>query len=93
MGCQRREPRPGIRRYRNALTSQLQKLTLSTANRSWRTGMKTKENEDVKAAARAKLKKIQQSAGYKSFFNDSAIEAFGRVGATAFAGKPLSGKA
>jgi len=33
----------------------------------------------VKAAACAKLKKIQQSAGYKSFFNESAIEAFGRV--------------
>ncbi|MEX6664737.1 hypothetical protein QWI18_00680 [Pseudomonas sp. W2Oct36] len=55
--------------------------------------MKTKESEDVKAAARAKLKKIQQSAGYKSFFNDSAVEAFGRVGGTAFAGRPLSDKA
>jgi hypothetical protein len=55
--------------------------------------MKAKDSEDVKAAARAKLTKIQQSAGYKSFFNDSAIEAFGRVGASAFAGRPLSGKA
>lgn len=55
--------------------------------------MKTNENEDVKAAARAKLKKIQQSAGYRSFFNDSAVEAFGRVRATAFAGRPLSDKA
>ncbi|MBH3472854.1 MULTISPECIES: hypothetical protein [Pseudomonas] len=41
--------------------------------------MKNQENEEVKAAACAKLKKIQQSAGYKSFFNESAIEAFGRV--------------
>lgn len=57
------------------------------------TCMKTKENEDVKAAARAKLNKIQQSTGYKSFFNDAAIEAFSRVEATAFAGRPLSGKA
>lgn len=54
--------------------------------------MKTKESETVKAAARAKLKRIQQSPGYKSFFNESAIEAFGRVEATAFAGKPLSGR-
>lgn len=55
--------------------------------------MNIKESEKVKAAAREKLKKVQQSTGYKSFFNDSAIEAFGRVEATAFAGKPLSGKA
>lgn len=55
--------------------------------------MKTKESEDAKAAACAKLGKIQQSTGYNSFFNDSAIEAFGRVKATAFAGRPLSGKA
>lgn len=54
--------------------------------------MKTTENEDVKAAARAKLNKIQKSAGYKSFFNDAAIEAFSRVEATAFAGRPSSGK-
>lgn len=55
--------------------------------------MKTTESEDVKVAARAKLKKIQQSAAYKSFFNDAAIEAFSRVEATAFAGRPLSSKA
>ena len=55
--------------------------------------MNTKESEKVKAAARAKLRKIQQSTGYKSFFNDPAIEAFGRVETTAFAGRPLSGKA
>lgn len=54
--------------------------------------MDTKESDNVKAAALAKLKKIQQSPGYKSFFNESAIEAFGRVETTAFAGKPLSGK-
>lgn len=57
------------------------------------TNMNTKEIEKVKAAARAKLRKIQQSTGYKSFFNDPAIEAFGRVEATAFAGSPWSGKA
>ncbi|RMN58646.1 hypothetical protein ALQ57_01158 [Pseudomonas amygdali pv. hibisci] len=57
------------------------------------TDMNTKESEKVKAAAGAKLRKIQQSTGYKSFFNDPAIEAFGRVEATAFAGRPLSGKA
>jgi hypothetical protein len=53
--------------------------------------MATKDIEDVKAAARAKLKKIQQSPGYKSFFEESAIEAFGTVETTAFAGKSLSG--
>lgn len=90
--CRRTERRHGILRHRNALTSQLQRLTSLTANQSGMTGMNTKEIENVKAAARAKLKKIQQSAGYKSFFNDSAIETFGRVEATAFAGRPLSGK-
>ncbi|WP_338501763.1 hypothetical protein VRB50_20755 [Pseudomonas poae] len=29
--------------------------------------MNTKESEKVKAAARAKLRKIQQSTGYRSF--------------------------
>jgi hypothetical protein len=57
------------------------------------TDMKTKDSENVKAAALAKLKRIQQSTGYRSFFNESAIEAFGRVEASAFAGRPLSGKA
>lgn len=55
--------------------------------------MATRKSEDAKSAARAKLKKIQQSPGYKSFFNASAIEAFGTVETTAFAGKSLSGTA
>jgi hypothetical protein len=54
--------------------------------------MTTKENDAVKAAARMKLKRIQQSPGYKSFFDETAIEAFCRVDATAFAGKPLNRK-
>jgi hypothetical protein len=52
--------------------------------------MTTKENDAVKAAARMKLKRIQQSPSYRGFFDEAAIEAFGRVEATAFAGKPLS---
>jgi hypothetical protein len=56
-------------------------------------GMATKESEKVKSAARAKLKKIQQSPGYNSFFNESAVEAFGSVETTAFAGKSLRGTA
>jgi hypothetical protein len=56
-------------------------------------GMATKESENVKSAARAKLKKIQQSPGYNSFFKEAAVEAFGAVETTAFAGKSMSGKA
>jgi hypothetical protein len=54
--------------------------------------MTTKGYDTVKAAARTKLKKIQQSPGYRSFFDEAAIEAFGRVGATVLAGKPLNQK-
>jgi len=52
------------------------------------TGMTAEECDQVKAMAAAKLRKIQQSPGYKSFFDEPAIEAFRRVESTAFAGTP-----
>lgn len=54
--------------------------------------MTTKGNDSVKAAARMKLKRVQQSSSYRSFFDETAIEAFSRVEATAFAGKPVGRK-
>lgn len=54
--------------------------------------MTTKVNENVKSAARAKLKKMQESARYRTFFDTATIDAFARVKATAFAGKSLNEK-
>jgi hypothetical protein len=54
--------------------------------------MNDKTTEDLKAAALAKLRQIQRAPGYKSFFNASAVEAFGRVESTAFAGTPVGSK-
>lgn len=52
--------------------------------------MAPKDSDDVKAAALAKLEKLQKSPNYKSFFNDAAIDAFSKVAGSAFAGKRLS---
>jgi hypothetical protein len=52
--------------------------------------MTTKVNSTtVKAAARAKLERLQRSSKYHSFFDVAAIEAFSKVEGSAFAGKSL----
>ncbi|EGH94867.1 hypothetical protein ALQ85_200143 [Pseudomonas syringae] len=44
---------------------------------------------DVKAAAIAKLRRIQRSSKYRSFFDDAGVEAFERVQSSALAGRSL----
>jgi hypothetical protein len=52
--------------------------------------MTTKVNSNnVKAAAKAKLVRLQSSSKYNSFFDVAAIEAFSKVEGSAFAGKSL----
>ena len=47
-----------------------------------------KISSKVKDKARAKLVRLQKSSKYRSFFNPAAIDAFAKVGGSAFAGKP-----
>lgn len=44
---------------------------------------------DHKAAALAKLARLQKSPNYRSFFDADAIEAFAKVEGSAFAGTSL----
>ncbi len=47
-----------------------------------------KSNTQMVAIAVAKLRRMHQSAGYKTFFSVEAIEAFSKVEKSRFAGRP-----
>jgi hypothetical protein len=49
-----------------------------------------KSTSQMVAIAVAKLRRMHQSAGYKTFFSAEAIEAFSKVEKSSFAGRPLN---
>jgi hypothetical protein len=51
---------------------------------------KGKSNTQMVAIAVAKLRRMHQSAGYKTFFSAVAIEAFSKVEKSSFAVRPLN---